>query len=174
MGEGLPSDPGVYVLVIRVDSFRGRVGSLGTLELGPGTYAYVGSALGPGGLRSRVGRHLGGRRRLRWHIDYLLSSAGVRVVRVYVSRTRARAECPLVAELVSRGAEPAARGFGSSDCGCTSHLLRLEDESVVPAAMRGMGLEPEVLDLDPRPGEGRKDRGGPKDPRPPRPRLGPV
>ena len=33
------------------------VGRLGTLDVHPGTYVYVGSAFGPGGLRARTNRH---------------------------------------------------------------------------------------------------------------------
>jgi len=36
-----------------------------------GWYVYVGSALGPGGLAAKVGRHLGGRKMCRWHTAYL-------------------------------------------------------------------------------------------------------
>lgn len=72
----LPSLPGTYALVLR---FSGRpetvVGRLGTLAAQPGFYVYVGSALGPGGLASRVGRHARAEKRCRWHIDYLAAVA---------------------------------------------------------------------------------------------------
>jgi Uri superfamily endonuclease len=34
------------------------IGSLGEFDIIPGFYAYVGSAFGSGGLRSRIGHHL--------------------------------------------------------------------------------------------------------------------
>ena len=40
-----------------------------------GYYAYVGSAFGPGGLSSRIKRHLVKDKRLVWHIDYLRKEA---------------------------------------------------------------------------------------------------
>ncbi len=52
-----------------------RVGALGAWTFPEGTYLYVGSAWGPGGLRARVGRHLRGSAALRWHIDYLRAAS---------------------------------------------------------------------------------------------------
>ena len=65
---------GTYVLVLQSMHEQSiLVGRLGTLDVCPGTYVYVGSALGPGGLRARVGRHAStAAKRKRWHIDYLL------------------------------------------------------------------------------------------------------
>ena len=56
--DGLPSLPGTYALVVRV-SGRSEiaVGKLGVLAAQPGFYVYVGSAMGPGGLAARIGRH---------------------------------------------------------------------------------------------------------------------
>ena len=56
---GLPVIPGAYGLVIRLPAeFNGRVGALGSVTLSPGTYLYLGSAYGPGGLAARLRRHL--------------------------------------------------------------------------------------------------------------------
>ena len=68
----LPAAPGSYVLLITVAApLTIHAGRLGAIALSPGTYAYTGSALGPGGLRARVGRHLRAEKRPHWHIDAL-------------------------------------------------------------------------------------------------------
>ena len=49
-----------------------------------GTYLYVGSAKGPGGLRARIKRHLRRHgKRLFWHIDYLLNTGKADVEKIY-------------------------------------------------------------------------------------------
>ena len=73
--DGLHSLPGTYVLVQRFSKrLEISVGKLGVLEAQPGFYVYVGSALGPGGLAARVGRHCRREKILRWHVDYLRST----------------------------------------------------------------------------------------------------
>ena len=68
----LPPRPGTYVLVLRVSKrLEILVGKLGKLVVQPGFYLYTGSAMGPGGLAARVGRHCRHEKRLRWHVDYL-------------------------------------------------------------------------------------------------------
>ena len=41
------------------------------MRLQPGYYVYLGSALGPGGLRARITHHQKLSPRPHWHIDYL-------------------------------------------------------------------------------------------------------
>ena len=72
----LPAIPGTYALVLRIS--RGLeipAGRLGTLHVQPGFYVYLGSALGPGGLASRVGRRTMAEEKCRWHIDDLTAVA---------------------------------------------------------------------------------------------------
>jgi len=120
---GCPDVGGVYLLLIEVTSpVRLRVGRLGDLTFGGGIYAYVGSARR--GLRPRIERHLRGGKRLFWHIDYLLSSASVSIGEVWVSTEMG--ECELAGSLAGSGLfRFYGGGFGSSDCRCPSHLLRL-------------------------------------------------
>ena len=47
------------------------MGALGRIELQAGTWLYVGSARGPGGLAARVGRHWRDGVPKHWHMDYL-------------------------------------------------------------------------------------------------------
>ncbi len=140
--------PGVYVLILRLHGFfRGKVGGLGLVELEPGFYVYVGSALGPGGLAARVSRHLRRAKRLRWHIDHLTSDPRVEVEAVVYAYTGERLESTLSSGLAAV-LEPAVMGFGSSDTGDPTHLFRCNGRAeCVEAAlrvMRGAGLEPRV------------------------------
>ncbi len=114
---------GTYVLVLRLaEKSDIAVGKLGEFRFPPGYYLYVGSAQGSGGLAARIARHRRARKRLHWHIDYLLQYA--RLEDVWYLESPRRLEC-VVAEAI--GALPDARvpapGFGSSDCRCTSHLF---------------------------------------------------
>jgi len=114
---------GLYVLLIELEEPTAIVvGRLGELRFEAGWYAYVGSAMG--GLDARVARHLRAEKRVRWHIDYLLAEA--RVAQVLEIETSRRLECEL-SDVVARAAEvtPGATGFGSSDCGCITHLHSL-------------------------------------------------
>lgn len=87
----------------------------------PGFYAYVGSALGPGGLKARVNRHLQPAARLHWHIDYLRQQT--EWAAVWYAYGSVRQECAWAAAFSSlRGSTIPLRGFGSSDCGCPAHL----------------------------------------------------
>lgn len=101
-----------------------EIGRLGCQRF-DGIYLYVGSALGPGGFK-RVERHRavaqGRNKTRRWHVDYLLALGSLR--EVFVIETSQKLECAL-AQALARVAQPAVRGFGSSDCRCFTHLFRL-------------------------------------------------
>ena len=119
------SGKGTYVLFMELQSdTRIRVGKLGAAHFAPGCYAYVGRAFGPGGLAARLAHHLGRPVSPHWHVDYLRRRAAVR--EIWHARTRPAAEHRWARALSHiRGAEMPIRGFGSSDCGCPSHLVRL-------------------------------------------------
>lgn len=126
--EILPAKGGVYALVMRLsEPCSLTVGKLGRFALTEGEYIYVGSALGPGGLRARLSRYQKERRRLHWHIDYLLTVATLEGAFYLI--TEQRLECRWVQAF---SALPGARlplpGFGASDCGalgshCLAHLI---------------------------------------------------
>jgi Uri superfamily endonuclease len=87
----------------------------------PGFYVYVGSALGPGGVRARVRHHQRAAGRPHWHIDYLRPGADlVEVWHAPETRRREHQWASIVSEF--RGALVPLRGFGSSDCTCATHL----------------------------------------------------
>jgi len=115
------NDKGTYILVLALDKeTRISVGKLTSYSFPPGYYLYVGSALG--GLNSRIGRHIRGGRKLHWHIDYLRRRAGVIEVWYLVSEERLECSWYRAASRLPQARTPVA-GFGSSGCGCDSHLL---------------------------------------------------
>jgi Uri superfamily endonuclease len=72
-------DKGTYVLILFLEHDKkimvGRGGRSSCILFRSGYYAYVGSAYGPGGLRSRIKRHLIKDKKCVWHIDYLRKEA---------------------------------------------------------------------------------------------------
>lgn len=114
--------PGTYVLWLWLPQPHTlRIGRLGNAVFAAGYYAYVGSAFGPGGVRSRLGRHWQGGNRPRWHIDYLRQAC--RVHSAWVSHDVRRLEHAWADALLTLpGARPPLAGFGASDCHCEAHL----------------------------------------------------
>ncbi len=97
------------------------VGSLGPVVFDRGWYAYVGSAARA--RRARVARHLAPAKRLRWHADCLFAACPPR--RAWLVDTTA-SECELADGLARLpGAERRPPRFGSGDCACAGHLVRL-------------------------------------------------
>lgn len=132
---------GTYALLVQVPhDVRVTVGKLGTLEFAAGWYAYVGSALG--GLEGRVKRHARAKKRKHWHIDYLLTKG--QIGDVIYGEGEERKECVVAKGLAARF--QGVRGFGSSDCGCESHLFYSPDprklREAVTAGFRSAGLKP--------------------------------
>jgi Uri superfamily endonuclease len=119
----VPSDPGSYVLVLGCDSGgRLEIGSLGELRLEPGFYLYVGSALGPGGLRARLRHHVCHCVKPHWHIDYLRARVGLH--EIWWSAASLRLEHAWAGALSrGRSLRVPLPGFGSSDCDCAAHLF---------------------------------------------------
>ena len=119
----MPVGPGTYALLL-TSSTRRRVeiGRLGTLRTRRGVYVYVGSAFGPGGLSARVGHHLHVTPRPRWHMDYLRSVTAPHRCWYTLDPQRREHNWAKVLAGLPYAVIP-IRGFGSSDCGCPSHLL---------------------------------------------------
>lgn len=99
-----------------------QIGALGALNVTPGTYIYVGSAFGPGGLSGRLQHHLRPAVHPHWHIDYLRQAT--EVTEIWYSVSSERLECTWARQL---GAMPETsiplKKFGASDCGCPAHLF---------------------------------------------------
>lgn len=142
-GVSLPAVQGNYVLIFRLEEERWvAVGKLGNHCFPAGIYFYAGSALGKGGLRARLSRHLKSRedKKLFWHIDYLLSVARVQAV-AFLCTPRAASpskvhpqlaiECLFSTLLLKLPqANIPLKGFGASDCrfGCPAHLIHFPIE----------------------------------------------
>jgi Uri superfamily endonuclease len=123
----IPSSKGTYVLVFEAKTEQKvQVGKQGVIDLKPGFYAYIGSAFGPGGLKSRIGRHLKKNKKLKWHIDYVREYLDV--VDMYYSESKEKLECKWAAIFAEDAAIPPLKGFGSSDCKCFSHFFYFKDK----------------------------------------------
>jgi Uri superfamily endonuclease len=136
----LPDNPGTYAVHLRLlnDQLL-QIGRLGIFSFPAGEYVYSGSAFGPGGLRARLGRHLRGRGKPHWHIDYLRGAA--RVLGAWYSLSAHSLECQwsqALAELP--GAFIPAPRFGASDChsGCRAHLVAFSAGDNLPAFASGL------------------------------------
>ena len=121
--SSIPPQAGTYILILHLASpIELRVGRLGASRFPAGWYGYVGSALGPGGLAARLGRHLRRHKRLHWHIDYLLAVA--ELTEIWWAVSPEQQECAWVRALSQLpGATVPLPGFGASDCHCPAHLL---------------------------------------------------
>ena len=119
---------GTYILVIRLfEDSKIKIGSIGKLDFFKGYYLYLGSAMGNKGsttLENRVKRHVlaSNRKRIFWHIDYLLNNKNSVITRIYLIPSISRLEC-IVSKEISRSSDNFIRKFGSSDCDCPSHLF---------------------------------------------------
>ncbi len=127
MLESVANEKGTYVLFIELSKPSViRIGKLGKGKFPSGLYAYVGSAIGPGGLRARISRHLRDKKKFHWHIDYFLKHSKV----VDVFTTRRRCEKKIARKLLNTG-KCAMKGFGSSDDDENeSHLIYFSSMSV--------------------------------------------
>ena len=115
-------DSGVksYQLLIRVKKLVDiSIGKLGPCEFPAGEYIYTGS--GKRTIEARVSRHFSRPKKLRWHIDSLLSASEVHISGVTWSEV---AECALILKTAGEILIPR---FGATDCrnGCVSHLKYL-------------------------------------------------
>jgi len=118
------TDSGLYQLVIVIPRTQAvTIGRLGRFSFPSGYYVYTGSAKRR--LGSRVARHLRMRKKMRWHVDYLLRHG--RVVEVKKHSGGVLSECELSRSVGGvQGSRVVVRGFGSSDCGCTTHLFHFQ------------------------------------------------
>ncbi|MGD9309175.1 MAG: GIY-YIG nuclease family protein [Desulfosarcina sp.] len=114
---------GTYALLFHCHrSFQAEVGKLGQIEVGSGYWIYVGSAFGPGGLLSRVARHLKPTIRPHWHVDYI--KARLRPLEIWATSDTVKRE-HVWARVLSewRDASQPIAAFGATDCTCRSHLI---------------------------------------------------
>jgi len=120
------------VLIINVQKDKlVTVGALGEISFTRGLYAYVGSA--QSNLEPRIKRHLMKKKPLFWHIDYLLDNSATEILKVFAKEADRLEEC-IIARML-KGEGEAIEGFGSSDCNCTSHLVRIRDFKLLGNSM---------------------------------------
>jgi Uri superfamily endonuclease len=119
--DAAPSAPGAYILQIELaEAVLVSTARQPPIGLLPGRYFYCGSANGPGGLSSRLARHMRHGKSLHWHIDQLTERGAVTGAWI-VRNGRERDLVAMLAPLPMP-----IPGFGSSDCSrCLSHLLYL-------------------------------------------------
>lgn len=127
----IPAARGIYRLVLSCSiPAEITIGKLGMLRLQPGYLVYTGSALGSGGLRARLSRHLRREKRYHWHIDYLLAHPAITIAGIWAMPLDAeqaqlaaqppRLECR---SHIALGGIPAPLArFGAGDCRCETHL----------------------------------------------------
>jgi Uri superfamily endonuclease len=124
---------GIYVLIISVRrNVRIGIGALGIVTFEKGTYAYVGSA--QNNMEKRLARHLRTAKKKFWHVDYLLTSSGSAIRRIFTCEAEKKEECRLADLLREKGL--AVPGFGSSDCKCKSHLFKIKTYEFLRERMR--------------------------------------
>ena len=116
---------GTYILILDMPETQMKFGALGIADIPEGTYCYVGSAMN--GLDQRIGRHLSRNKKMRWHIDRLTEKC-LRI-EAYEAITHGTTECELGKLVLESGGSGFIKGFGSSDCKCSTHLFVLDERS---------------------------------------------
>ena len=115
---------GCYCLVIELDEDKNlKIGSRLEIDFKKGYYVYIGSAMN--NLESRVKRHLSSKKKLHWHIDYLLKYSQITEVIYNLDK---KVECNLSRELMMNNEY--VQDFGCSDCGCESHLYYFKNKII--------------------------------------------
>jgi len=124
---------GTYIIILYMNMGKSiQIGALGKYKFKRGYYAYVGSAFGPGGLKSRVKHHIEPKKSYHWHIDFLNPV----VKEVWVSDHGARFEHAWATAL-GETASNKILGFGCSDCSCESHLLYFKSMAILKNLIHG-------------------------------------
>jgi len=117
--ERLP-DRGIYLLLIfKSVGEEIRIGALGNIKFDAGYYVYVGSA--QRNLRRRIERHFRKEKKIKWHIDYLLSHAKI-LDFIAIDYPKSYEE-KIAIKLGERYSY--IPNFGSSDTRAKSHLFKI-------------------------------------------------
>ena len=113
---------GCYCLVIELDADKKlKIGSRMKIDFKKGCYVYIGSAMN--NLESRVKRHLSSKKKLHWHVDYLLKHSQITEVIYNLDK---KVECDLSRKLMINNEY--VQDFGCSDCECESHLYYFKNK----------------------------------------------
>ena len=130
-----------------------QIGELGTFHFESGWYVYVGSAKGPGGIKSRTDRHLTLHREnakpLIWNIDDLREA--VVIEEIWFSYDEASLEHEWSQAIMKHfRAEVPVKRFGSKDCKakCPAHLFRLAKRPVAAALRSAFNPNKKLIHLE--------------------------
>ena len=141
-------EKGTYIIVTEARrAFTCQVGKLGKLAGRKGYYFYVGSALGSGGIKSRVNHHLQISTNPRWHFDYLRPF--VTPLRIWYCSSLNRYEHQWAAVLAAlpNAVIPLTK-FGATDCQCDAHLYyfkRAPDIQIFRKALQNLSIHANYL-----------------------------
>jgi len=114
---------GIYILLIKISrAAKAEIGSLGEITFPKGTYTYVGSA--QNSLEKRIARHKAKKKKIFWHIDYVLALKSAKISKMFCKKAGKAEECRIAEKLGSIGVP--VKGFGCSDCNCESHFFRIK------------------------------------------------
>jgi Uri superfamily endonuclease len=125
---------GTYVLLLELPVPQQiYIGSVGLISFPAGFYTYTGSARS--GLKTRIARHLRHDKKMRWHIDFLLTQASIR--EIFYWENTVKIEC-VIARALGNEFKPIPH-FGCTDCRCPSHLHYSRSENKLKNAIRRLG-----------------------------------
>jgi len=140
----LESQKGTYALIFQANQkFTCKVGKHGDFEGRPGSYIYVGSAFGPGGVRARIIHHLKLSLKPHWHLDYIRPYIQpVAVCYNYSSNRHEHRWATVVSKMAE--AQYVMYKFGSSDCTCPSHLFYFQRAAITTVLQRKLSKDMQV------------------------------
>ncbi|MHA1229477.1 MAG: GIY-YIG nuclease family protein [Candidatus Helarchaeota archaeon] len=126
---------GVYVIIIKkIKDSEISIGKFGTFFFPKGIYLYVGSALGNASstsIENRLKRHYKKKKKLHWHIDYLLADDYTEIISSFYGCCDDKMECSLLQMLKNQSESfyLPIKNFGASDCvkKCGGHLIYTKD-----------------------------------------------
>lgn len=118
---------GTYVLIFSLDYDKTiKIGEHGKFRFSAGKYAYIGSAQGNGGLKSRLAHHMNKIAEPHWHVDYFSEFAELE--EIWYIESEKQFEHEWTNTMINMpGGIFYITGFGSSDCKCISHLFYFRD-----------------------------------------------
>ena len=126
------------MLIISVsEGLETIVGRLGRIYFRKGNYIYIGSAKGC--LDTRLRRHLIKDKKTYWHIDYFLKKERTEISQIWMILKSIECE---IANIFNRNTftEMVKKGFGSSDCKCSTHLFYINDKEKIEEVLKEKGF----------------------------------
>ena len=117
---------GDYLFIMKLANDKNlSIGHKGLMHFPSGYYIYIGSA--KANLDKRLDHHKRKRKNKHWHLDYLRNEC--QVIAGLPIRTADDLECSL-AQSVKKIADWEIKGFGCTDCHCSSHLFGMSNNPI--------------------------------------------